>query len=236
MIDFNIKFFGPNHPKTERVALVISDCLWQQCHVNKAANLQDQILQQNLKALVPDHPRMLGIMDKLGESCRQQGQFAESIDLLTNAMHGIKSQLLTSDPAIYHAMEQLGITMRICFHFKDAWQYQKKAVEGMKSYLGEKNMRIIISMEKLAITYKDLGTMLLTTKTKLAKQYLETTHAHANFVVEQRKEQLGNIQPHTWIAQGTFGCIKAAIREVDKAKQIFSSTLPVTARHLGDNH
>ncbi len=236
VMDFNIKFFGPNHPRTERVALVVSDCLWQQCRVNEAANLQDEILQRNLKALGPDHPRTLRIMDKLGESRRQQGRFAESIELLTNAMHGMKSQLPTSDPAIYHVMEQLGITMRICFHFEDARQYQEKAVEGMKSCLGEKNMRTIISMEELAITYKDLGTMLLTTDTKLAKQYLETAHAHANFVVEQRKEQLGDMQPHTWIAQGTLGRIKAAMGEVDEAEQIFSSTLPVAARHLGDDH
>ena len=156
VMDFNIKFFGPNHQRTERVALVASDFLWQQCRVNEAANLQDQLLQRDLKTLGPDHPRTLRIMDKLGESRRQQGRFAESIELLTNAMHGMKIQLPTSDPAIYHVMEQLGITMRSCFHFEDARQHHEKAVEGMKSCLGERDKKTIISMEELAITYKEL--------------------------------------------------------------------------------
>lgn len=157
VMDFNTKLLGPNHPRTERVALVVSDCLWQQCRVNEAADLQEQILQRNLKALGSDHPRTLRIMDKLGESRRQQGRFAESIELLTKAMHGMKSPLPNSDPAIYHVLEQLGITMRSCFRFEDARQHQEKALAGMKSCLGEKDMRTLISMEELAITYKELG-------------------------------------------------------------------------------
>jgi hypothetical protein len=108
------------------------DSLWQQCRVNDAADLQEQILQGNLKALGPHHPRTLRLMDKLGESRRQQGRLAESIELLTNAVDGIKAQLPDTDPATYHTLEQLGVTLRACFRFEDARQHQEQAVAGMK--------------------------------------------------------------------------------------------------------
>ena len=236
VMNFNAKFLGPNHPRTERVALVVSDCLWQQCRVNEAADLQEQVLYRNLEALGPDHHRTLRVMDKLGESRRHQGRFAESIELLTKAMHGMESRLPNSDPAIYHVLEQLGITMRSCFRFEDARQYQEKAVAGMKRCLGETNAKTLTSVEELAITYKELGVTLLASDPRLARQYLEIAQAHAKFVLEQRKEQLGDRQPHTWIAQGTLARIKAAMGYVDEAEQIFSSLLPVAARHLGDDH
>lgn len=236
VMDFNQKFLGSNHPRTERVALALSDCLWQQCRVNEAADLQEQVLQGNLKILGPVHPRTLRLMDKLGESRRQQGRLAESIELLTKAMDGMKTQLPDTDPATYHVLEQLGSTLRTCFRFEDARQHQEQAVAGMKLCLGERDMRTLIALEELAITYKELGTMHMESNKELARRYLETAYRHATFVVEQRKEQLGDRQPLTWMAQGTLGRIKAAMGDVDEAERLFSSILPVAARHLGDHH
>jgi hypothetical protein len=97
-------------------------------------------------------------------------------------------------------------------------------------------MRTLITTEELAITYKDLAVTLLTSNLRLARQYLETAYAHATFVLEQRREQIGDRQPHTWIAQGTVGRIKAAMGDITTAEQIFSTILPVAVRHLGDDH
>lgn len=212
VIDFNQKFLGPNHPRTERVRLAVSDCLWQQGRVHEAADLQEQVFRGNLKILGPNHPRTLSLMDKLGESRRHQGRFAESIDLLTKAMEGMRIQLPDTDPATY------------------------QAVAGMKICLGERDMRTHIVMEELAITYKELSTVHMESNQQLARQYLELAHRHAVFVVEQRRRQLGDRQPHTWMAQGTLGRIKAAMGDVDEAEKLFSSILPVAARHVGDDH
>ena len=236
VLDFNIKYLGPNHPRTERVALVVSDCLWQQGRVKDAADLQELYLQRNLNHLGPNDPRTLRLMDKLGESRRSQGRFAESMELLTQAVHGMKCQLPTSDPAIYHALEQLGITLRSCFRLEDACSYLEQAKAGMERYLGENDMRTLVTTEELAITYKDLAVTLLTSNLRLATQYLETAYAHATLVLKQRREQIGDRQPHTWIAQGTVGRIKAAMGDVTTAEQIFSNILPVAVRHLGDKH
>jgi tetratricopeptide (TPR) repeat protein len=148
----------------------------------------------------------------------------------------MKSQLPDTDPAIYHVLEQLGITLRACFRFEDARQHQEQAVAGMELCLGERDMRTLVAMEELAITYKELGTVHMESNKELARQYLETAHRHAVFVVEQRKKQLGDKQPYTWMAQGTLGRIKAAMGDVDEAERLFSSILPVAARHLGDDH
>jgi tetratricopeptide (TPR) repeat protein len=236
VLDFNRGFLGPNHPRTERVALTISDCLWQQCLVNEAAEIQEQLLESNMKTLGSDHPRTLRLMDKLGESRRHQGRLAESIELLTKALDGFKSQLSDTDPVIYHALEQLGITLRVCFRFEDARRYQEQAVEGMKQYVGKENLSTLITIEQLAITYKELSTVYLDSNKALAQQYLETAHKHASFVLEQRISQLGEKQPHTWMAQGTLGRIKAAMGHIEEAETMFATLLPVAIRHLGPDH
>ena len=236
VMDFNRRFLGSHHPRTEKVILAVSDCLWQQCRVNDAAELQEQVLNDNLRNLGPNHPRTLRIMDMLGENRRQQGRFAESIELLTKALDGMRAQLPDTDPATYHALEQLGITLRACFRFEDARRYQEKAVAGMKQALGETDTRTIIAIEELAITYKDLSTVYTISNPALARQYIEAAHKYACFVVEQRRKQLGDRQPHTWMAQGTLGRIQAAMGDVGEAERVFSFILPIAARHLGDDH
>ncbi|KAL8880635.1 MAG: hypothetical protein Q9198_001994 [Flavoplaca austrocitrina] len=236
VMKFNRGFLGQNHPRTERVTLAVSDCLWQQCRVNEAANIHEQLFQANFRTLGPDHPRTLNLMAKLGESRRQQGRLAESIELLTKAMAGMKIQLPGKDPVTYHALEQLGSTLRTCFRFEDAKEHQEQAVAGMKLCLGENNLRTLIAMEELAITYKELGTLHTDSNQELGRQFLEIAHNLAMFIVEQRKQQLGDKQPHTWMAQGTLGRIKAAMGDVDEAERIFSDLSPVATRHLGGSH
>lgn len=236
VMEFNSRWLGPHHPRTERVRLAVSDCLWHQCRVNDAAMIQEQVLQENLTVLGPDHPRTLQLMDKLGESRRHQGRLAESIELLTKARNGLSSQLPDDNPAVYHTLEQLGATLRACFRFEDAKWYQEQAVSGMKKCLGDNHMSTLIATEELAITYKELGCQYMDTNKTLARKYLETAHALALLVVEQRTSQLGEKQPHTWMAQGTLGRIKAAMGDVEEAENIFSSILPVAVRHLGPDH
>ncbi|KAL8850930.1 MAG: hypothetical protein Q9221_004130 [Calogaya cf. arnoldii] len=236
VMKFNQGFLGHNHPRTERVTLAVSDCLWQQCRVNEAAHIHEQLFQTNLRTLGPDHPRTLNLMAKLGDSRRQQGRLAESIELLTRAMAGMRAQLPRTDSATYLVQDQLGNTLRTCYRFEDAKQHQEQAVAGLKLCLGEDNLRTLIAMEELAITYKELGTLHIESNHELGQQYLATAHELAIFVVEQRKQQLGDKQPHTWMAQGTLGRIKAAMGEVDEAERVFSDLSPVAARHLGDSH
>jgi len=236
VMEFNHNFLGSNHPRTERVALALSDTLQQQCRVNEAADLQEQVFFRNLKALGQDHPRTLILMDRLGESRRQQGRLAESMELLTKAVRGMKAQLPDTDPATYHALEQLGITLRNCLQFEDAKDRLEQAVAGMKRLLGESDLRTLMAREELAIAYKELGTMHLMSDKALAQQCLDTAYKHAKFVLEQRTERLGDKQPYTWHAQGTLSRIKASMGYVDEAEKTFSSTLPVAGRHLGDDH
>ena len=236
VVAFNQRFLGPNHPRTERARLIVSDCLWHQCRVNEAADLQEQVLSDNLKSLGPDHPRTLRLMDKLGESRRQQGRFSESLELLTKAREGLERQLPVDDPARYYVLEHLGTTLRVCYRFAEAREYHERAAAGMKLYLGETDPRTLVAIEESAITYKELGSLLKSSDNRTAQKCLEDAHSYAVFVFEQRKKQLGDRQPHTWMAQGTIGRIKAVMGDVAEAERIFSTILPVAMRHLGDEH
>lgn len=236
VLNFNREFLGHNHPRTEKVALAVSDCLWSQCRVNDAANIHKQLYQANLKTLGPNHSRTLNLMARLGESRRQQGRLAESIELLSKARAGMRAQLPGTDPVTYYVLEQLGSTLRTCFRFEDAKQHQEQAVAGMKRCLGEDNLRTLVAMEELAITYKELGVLHSESNQELSRQYLKTAHELANHIVKQRKQQLGEKQPLTWVAQGTLARIKAAMGHVDEAERMFSDLSSVATRHLGDSH
>jgi hypothetical protein len=236
VLDFYRKLLGPNHLRTELVALTVADCLWQQCRINDAADIQDQVLQSNLKVLGPDHPRTLRVMYRLGESRRRQGRLSEAVELLTKAVDRLKLQLPDTDPAIYHSLEQLGTALRVCFRFEDARRYQEQALAGMKRCLGEGDNSTLLVTEELACTYKELGTMHLASKRALAQHYLETAHEHASFVVEKRISQVGEKHPRTWMAQGVLYRIKAAMGDIEEAEQMFSLVLPIASRHLGPNH
>lgn len=137
VVEFSRGFRGPNHPRTERVTLILADVLWQECRNNDAANLQEHVVQSNLKALESAHPRTLKVMGRLGETRRQQGRLAESIELLSKSASGLQSKLPDSDPAIYQSLQQLGATLRACFCFEDAKRYGEEALVGMKQCLGD---------------------------------------------------------------------------------------------------
>ena len=235
--DFNQRHLGPNHPRTERAKLAVSDCLWHRCRVTEAADIHAQVLEANRQTLGSDHPRTLRLMTRLGESRRQQGRFAESIELLTQAMNGMKAELVDTDPAIYYAQEQLGLSLRACFQFEKARQLQEEATAGLRRCLGSRDMKTLAAMEELAITYKELSALHRNdNNSELARRYLQTAYTYATLVVEQRIQHLGHKSPLTWKAQGTLGRIKAEMGDVGEAESLFSTMLPVAARQFGDHH
>ncbi|KAG7008290.1 hypothetical protein G7Y79_00006g019100 [Physcia stellaris] len=233
VMEFNRNYLGASHPRTERVALAMAGCLWQQCRVNEAADVQEKVYEENRKSLGSDHPRTLKLMGLLGESRRHQGRFAESLQLLDKALTGMRRQLPDTDPATYRVLEQLGISLRVCFQFRKACRCLEEAVAGLDRCLGNGDIGSLVTREHLAITYIELGT---THKGQLSCEYLNAAHEIASFVVEKRTVQLGDKQPLTWQAQGTLGRTLAAKGAIVEAEKIFSSILPVAARHLGDDH
>jgi len=106
----------------------------------------------------------------------------------------------------------------------------------MKLCTSEEDIRTLVTTEELALTYKELATVLMSSNEVLARTYLETALKQANFVIEQRKKQLRDRHPYTWMAQGTLGRVQAAMGNVAEADAIFSTVLPVAARHFGDDH
>lgn len=221
--------------RIEHVILAASDCLWEQCRINEAANLREQAFNVVLQDFGPDHPETLWLMGILGESRFEQGLFAESIEILTKAMVGMK-KLSDSNSDTFHVHEQLGTRLRACSRLEDAKICHETAVAGFKRCLGENDERTLIATEELAKTYKALGTQEGETNEEPDREYLQAAYKHASFVVEQRKKLLGNDHPRAWRVQRTLCNVRAAMGQVDEAERMYSLIVPLAAHQLGENH
>jgi hypothetical protein len=51
--EFIYGILGTDHPKAMDILLAISEAYWQQSHVNKAAEIQKQVLQMPFRARPP---------------------------------------------------------------------------------------------------------------------------------------------------------------------------------------
>ena len=224
------------HFRIEQVMIAASDCLWEQCLIEEAADLREQAFNSLLKKYGPGDPNKLWLMGILAESRCEQGRFTESNELFSKAMIELKNLVPDSGPATFHIQEQLGTKLRACSRLEDARRLHETAVAGFKRCLGESDERTLVAMEELANTYTQLGTQEGEPNGRPDQEYLEAAHKHASFVVEQRKQLLGSDQPRTWRAQRTLCDIKAAMGELDEAERLYSLIVPLAARHLGDNH
>ena len=236
VVDFNRGLLGPNHPRTERATLALCGVIGQQGRVNDVAELLSQTLESNAKALGSAHFRTLDVMHRLGECRRMQGRFAESIMLLSKARDGMKMQPSDANPSTFRVLEQLGTTLRICFELEDARRCQEEALIGSRKCLGETDSRTLLVMEQLGITHMELSKAYRGSNPNLASKHLDLAYKYATFTYEQYTEQLGDKHPGTWSATGTLGRVIAECGKLDEAEELFSTTLPIATRHLGDDH
>ena len=224
------------HFRMEEVMIAASDCLWEQCRIDEAADLREQAFNSLLKKFGLGDPNTLWLMGILAESRWEQGRFTESIELFSKAMIELENLVPDSGPATFRIHQQLGTQLRACSRLEDARRLHETAVAGFKRCLGEDNERTLVAIEELANTYTMLGTQEGEPNGRPDQEYLEAAHKHASFVVEQRKKLLGSDQPRIWRAQRILCDVQAAMGELEEAENLYSLIVPLAARHLGDNH
>ena len=233
VMKFNRNYLKANHSKTERVALTMIDCLWQQCRVNEAIDVQKKIYEENRKSLNSNHFRTLKLMNLLSESRRHQDRFAKFLQLFDKILTNMRRQLPDTDFATYRVLEQLKISLRVCFQFRKACRCLEEVVADLNRCLKNDDIESLVTRKHLVITYIELGT---THKDQLSCEYLNVAHEIASFVVEKRTIQFDDKQSLTWQTQSTLDRILAAKKAIVKIEKIFSFILPIVARHLRNDH
>ena len=236
VLEFNQRYLGETHPRTERVIMGLREVLWHQGRVNESAQLTEQTLQRYLEVLGQNHTRTLIFKGKLGELRRQQGRFAESVELLSEAKSGLEDQLPNPDPETCQVEWELGTTLRYCCRFEEALQYHEHAVAGLKLCSGETSGLTLFAIEELANTYEGLGIASAKSNPDLARTYLERAKNCATLVLEQRRKQVGNTQLSTRHAQGLLARINATMGDFGEAETLYSTLVPMVTRNIGSDH
>ena len=233
ILDFNRKYLGETHVRTEQVILGLLEAFWHQGQVYEAAQLAEQTLRHYLKRLGQSHIRTLKMKRRLGELRCHQGRLAESIELLTEAKSGLGHQLSDQDAETCEALWELGITLRYCYCFKEALLYHERAVAGLKHSLGETNVLTLFAIEELSNTYESLATARVKSQPQLSRKYLETAKSYTTFVLEQRMKQIGETQLATRNAQHNLARIKGFLGEFEEAETLNSTLVAMGTRQYG---
>ncbi|KAL8716875.1 MAG: hypothetical protein Q9225_005835 [Loekoesia sp. 1 TL-2023] len=225
--DFVCARLGMEHVPARRITLFLAGTYGLQMRTNKAAELQQEVLEACKTHLGPNYPETLKVMNTLGASRRFQGRFKESRALLEKAIKGMTDTLGLEHEDTLQAMDDLGRLMWMYLDYSKARDLHGKAVSGLAKVLGPLHERTLIAKENFAMAHLSFEGEVL-------------VHGPAHDlmleVLEERKQRFGKEHPWTLYAIDNLARVKSGLGDYTDAEQLLRTALPIARRNLGDNH
>ena len=222
---FVIQKLGEGHPLSIKLTLLLAGTLYELTRVSEATRLQRHIYEVCLESLDHDDPLTLAVMDKLGAALCFIGRWAESLSLHQNAVEGMRKLYGPNHEDTLKAICNMGRVYYRYLNYEMASKLHREAWEGMKSRYSETHFDTLICLEELAMSQIPLGL-----------EWAEKSHEMMKFVLEKRKETLGNEQPYTLLAICNLGRVKSAMNRHDEAARIMKNAVTIAERNLGESH
>ncbi|KAL9601247.1 MAG: hypothetical protein Q9219_002652 [cf. Caloplaca sp. 3 TL-2023] len=226
--DFVLARLGMEHVAARRITLFLSTTYGLQMRTNKAAQLQEEVLEACRVHLGPRHPETLKAMNILGTSRRFQGRFREGRILLESAIEIMKETLGPEHQDTLEAMDGLGQLEWMYLHYPEARDLYTKAVDGMIKILGPLHEKTLIAKEHLAMSCLSFEGNVLN----------DGDQAHATMleVLDERKQRFGKEHPWTLYAICNLARVKSGLGDHVEAEKLIRTALPIAQRNLGENH
>ncbi|KAL9034188.1 MAG: hypothetical protein Q9180_005546, partial [Flavoplaca navasiana] len=220
--DFVCSRLGMDHVAARRISLFLAVTYGLQMRNNKAAVLQEEVLEACKIHLGPRDPETLKVVSKLAASRRFQGRFKESRELFEEAIEGMTAVLGPEHEDTLTAIDNLG---------QLKWmEHHMKAVEGMSKLneVGPLHEKTLVAKDNLAMACLSFeGTMLVDEPSALN---LMTE------VLHERRKRLGKEHPWTLYAILNLARVKSGLGDHLEAEGLIRTALPIARRNLGDNH
>jgi hypothetical protein len=213
-----------NHPLTLLSMLLLSRTYLQQSRINDIAELQAKVLGGTQKTYGADHPWTLKAMSSLATAHLSQGRLDEGIGLHRKAIERMTRVLGDEHEDTLIAVDALGQAMQVCCRVDEAKHLHLRAVNGLKKRLGPRHLSTLLAMENLAMAYLGLDIELNVANDIMVE------------VLAQRKEKLGNENPHTLLAILNLARIKSSLNNLQEAEEMILTVQPIAIQNLGENH
>lgn len=226
--DFVCARLGMEHIAARKITLFLAGTYGLQMRTNKAAQLQEEVLQACQTHLGLNHPETLKVMGTLGLSRRFQGRFKEGRALFETAIAGMTAALGAEHEDTLQAMDNLGQLMWMYLEYPEARDLHTKAVDGMTKKLGPLHEKTLIAKENLAMACLSFEDNVLVRGSEAHDMMVE--------VLEERKKRLGKENPWTLLAICNLARIKSGLGDHVEAERLMRAALPIAQRNLGENH
>jgi tetratricopeptide (TPR) repeat protein len=151
------RVLGPDHPNTLAAMNNLAATLSDQGELNRARELQEQVLHTAQRLLGPDHPNTLAAMNNLAATLSDQGELNRARELQEQVLHARQRILGPDDPDTLAAMNNLAYTLQALGDLPRARELQQQALNASRNALGPEHPYTLAAMNNLAYTLQALG-------------------------------------------------------------------------------
>lgn len=189
----------------------------------KAAELEEQVLEARKRLLGTDHPETLEAMVNLASTYRSQGRYQGSAKL-TEVVVEVRTRLLgPNHPDTLLAMGILGNTYRSQGAWDKSCKLEEMVLAARLISPGREHPCTLVAMGNLAITYRNLG-------------YLEKAFELESEGLEAGIKLFGEEHPETLMAMNNIGCTLREQGRLSDSINILEKTVEIRTRRTGVEH
>ena len=186
---FVCKNLGIDHSLGRLTTLALANTYWHQMRTDRAAQLQEAVLNAQDSSLQPNNHQRLKDMDTLGASRCFQARFHEARELHEKALEGLTELIGAEHEDTLAAVDNLGRVMWRYMEYDKARDLHKRAVDGLTKCknIGPHHERTLFAKECLAMSYLDiLGNLVCPTEGRphIALELMNEVH-------DERTKKLG---------------------------------------------
>lgn len=219
---------GMEHIAARRITLFLAGTYGLQMRTNKAAELQEEVLEACKTYLGTKDPETLKAMSILGSTRRWQGRFREGRQILQTTIEGMTEIIGPEHQDTLQAMDDLGQLEWMYLNYARARELHTKAVDGLTKLLGPLHEKTLIAKEHLAMACLSFQGDILVNGPQAHDTMVE--------VFEERKSRFGKEHPWTLYAICNLARVKSGLGDYDEAEKLIRTALPIAQRNLGENH
>lgn len=223
--EFAVQMLGEEHKLTIHITLFLVGTLWELSRPTEGTELQRRMYDICVKSLGQDHPLTLRVADLLASSLCWKGRWSDALALHTRAVQGMRRIYGEDDENTLKAINNLGRVHLRYMEFEKASELHRAAWKGMRRRLGDTHVDTLVCLEDMAMA-----------RLRLGQAHYAECKRDMEFVLEQRRANLGKEQPYTLLAMANLGRVRSAMGHHEDAAKIMEEALRAAKSSLPEGH
>ncbi|KAF2757313.1 hypothetical protein EJ05DRAFT_528924 [Pseudovirgaria hyperparasitica] len=228
--DYTLKLLGPNHEKTRRISLALSETYRHLDRPKEAATLQKSVLNSCLHSFGSWHPETLRAKDSYSKILWQQGFMTDAKTMQLDVVKGFKKYLEPGHKDTLKATHNLALFVSAFWDHQDlkqAYELATEAVVGMQSscQIEQDDDDLLFAQE----TRAQIGL-------RISQEYYAESLDTMLQILAKRTSKHGRGHPYTLLAMVHTARAHSAIGHHEAAETLVVAGLDMAERNLSKDH